>query len=195
MNALAQMVARLFIIVSLFGFVGVLYPTPLHKRLKLTKRWMSLVVWIGATLIAGLIVPQQPATTKASVQTAPVVKQVAPTPKTAAPKPNSAANKPATNDNSIQFHVGENCYTKSDTFMAFTIDDMTEVANYVVAHNMDAINQMVSDGRAIILPQDTKITVTDAGSIFPLLYKVHVMTSTYQGQTGFVDVNYLKKNK
>lgn len=45
----------LFLLISLFGFIGFLYVTPLHRKIGLQKRWQWALVWIVSGVIAGTI--------------------------------------------------------------------------------------------------------------------------------------------
>lgn len=90
MTALEHIIGGVFALVSFFGFIGVIYPTPLHKKLKITSRWVSLAVWFGAAVIAAPLMPQDKQETTQPAQTAQTVQ--ADTAKEVAPK---AESKPA----------------------------------------------------------------------------------------------------
>jgi hypothetical protein len=54
----------LFALIALFGFIGVFYPTPWHRKIKITNaRWKNLGVLVVASLIAGSLAPETPANT------------------------------------------------------------------------------------------------------------------------------------
>jgi hypothetical protein len=103
-------IGYLFGLVSFFGFIGMIYPTPLHKKLKLTKRWMSLIVWLVAAAIANPFLPkdkQEAAKPKPATPTVQVAAKKEEAPKPAlAPKP-APKPAPSTQDPEIQDYVNQ----------------------------------------------------------------------------------------
>lgn len=57
-----------FGLIAFFGFIGVIYPTPWHKKIKfLNNRWKNLGLWLIAAIIASAFAPETPATTEKTV--------------------------------------------------------------------------------------------------------------------------------
>lgn len=86
MTAVEHMIGGIFGLIAFFGFIGVIYPTPLHKKLKITSRWWALAVWLVASVIAApLMGLDKQQNTPAAAKPAPAVQAVST--KEAAPKP------------------------------------------------------------------------------------------------------------
>jgi hypothetical protein len=82
MKVMVQVIVVVLGIVSLFGFIGMIYPTSLHKKLGLTKRWYNFVIWMGSVVIAHPLLPKdQPKPEPKHVQTVAVHKEQAVKPK------------------------------------------------------------------------------------------------------------------
>ncbi len=54
----------LFVLIAFFFFVGICYPTPWHKKIKIDNRWKNAGVFVLACILSGIFAPDQPATDK-----------------------------------------------------------------------------------------------------------------------------------
>lgn len=52
----------LFGLIAFFALIGILYPTPWHKKIKLNNRWKNAGVFLIAAIIAGSLAPETPQT-------------------------------------------------------------------------------------------------------------------------------------
>lgn len=52
----------IFMLVALFMFVGIIYPTSWHKKIKIDTRWKNVGAFVLACIIAGIFAPPTPPT-------------------------------------------------------------------------------------------------------------------------------------
>lgn len=55
-----MLLAAIFVLFSIFGFVGLIYPTAWHKGIKLDNRLKNLAVWLGSFIVFFVVVINSP---------------------------------------------------------------------------------------------------------------------------------------
>lgn len=171
-------IGNLFVLICLFGLVGVFKITPLHQKLKLTKRWHNVVLMIVASLIASPFLPKdqpqvQPQQETKSQATVEVQAQT----KSAKPQSTYAS-------------FGENGVTKDYTFFAFSKNDFDELMSYASANNKEAVQEMENQGKVLVLYPGTKVTVIDVKDATSF---VEVKSGPFQGNRGYVPSDLIVK--
>ncbi len=79
----------------------------------------------------------------------------------------------------------------NDVFVAVTEDARDRFVQLASAHDREGAAQMVLAGKLFIVPVGTRCRVIDPG-VFT--YEVRILDGAHQGQSGFVDAEFVKPN-
>jgi hypothetical protein len=89
--------------------------------------------------------------------------------------------------------MGENGVARTEgAIMTFTKSDFDEMMNYISAGNKDALHEMEDQGKLVVLPKDTKVTVVNQDWGMDL---IEVKSGQYQGKRGYVTTESILKAK
>jgi hypothetical protein len=105
-----------------------------------------------------------------------------------APVESAKSSEPAEESSSIVM-AGENGVLADDVIIALGEDkkNLDELMNYINAKNVDAVNRMIAEGKAVIHKKGTPVTVVESG--FATL-KIEVIET---GERGWVPYEFVTK--
>lgn len=161
----------LFGLIALFALIGIIYPTPLHRKLKITSRWIALAVLIIALILAHAT---DPATYRQATSSY------------SAPSSTPISSTPGPTTSSSDYHLGEHVNVGYLGFQVITVKEISDVKDYWGIHHSPGDNAKYILIKLSIQNND-KDKVTVDGSLLNLIEADGTKYAADQGNSIWVN--------
>lgn len=162
--------------------------TPQSPQTVITKKKTGCVTWGCLTIVILVAISLLIGTCSAIVN--PTT-----TPAKNSQQSNSENNDEPSDASNDLVGIGENGILDTgseDVLLGITKEDNDQIVHSYVINDLDAVTQMVLDGKAFFVPAKTKILVID--SDFPVK-QVRILEGDFNGESGWVPYEFIKPSE